>query len=209
MEIMKPIAREQAPTGTSWAYEIKYDGYRCTLHWTANGVRLISKNNKEMTANFPEITAFCQQLQPKIASFLPIVLDGELTVLNTALQANFSWIQKRGRLKKAATIQKAAHARPATLMVFDLLMEKGYSLAASSYLERRKSCCSFSKICCPTVKDYRSSPPFPNWMTLSKLSLIINAKELSPNAKKAHTKREKPSRLVQNQKLANRICHPD
>lgn len=138
MEMMKPIVSEEIPIGDEWRYEVKYDGFRCTLYWRAASIRLISKNNKDLTANFPEIVAACQQLQPMIADFLPLILDGELCVLNNPFQANFGWMQKRGRLKNTASIEQAAQQRPATYMTFDLLQEKGSSLLQQSHEQRRK-----------------------------------------------------------------------
>ncbi|AXI10382.1 DNA ligase D [Oceanobacillus zhaokaii] len=128
MEIMKPVIRSEIPLGDEWIYEIKYDGFRCVLEWAADGTVLLkSRNNHDLTANFPEIESFCLEITPAIKAFLPLVLDGELVILNHPYQTNFSQIQKRGRLKNKESIQKAARIRPAQLVVFDLLELKGKS----------------------------------------------------------------------------------
>jgi len=128
MDIMKPIVSSEIPQGNDWIYEVKYDGFRCLLSWEADGtVTLTSKNNKNLTGNFPEITSFCLDHYPFIKSFLPLKLDGELVILNHPFQGNFAQIQKRGRLKNVTSIHKAANIRPAVLMVFDLLEMKGTS----------------------------------------------------------------------------------
>src|SRR5690606_25400309 len=60
MDVMKPIASQDIPTGSEWLYEVKYDGFRCVLHWEASGeIRLTSKNKKDLTAQFPEIVTYC------------------------------------------------------------------------------------------------------------------------------------------------------
>ncbi|WP_156290180.1 DNA ligase D [Oceanobacillus salinisoli] len=140
MEIMKPIASTDIPRGDDWLYEVKYDGYRCVLTWDRNGeVRLTSKNNKDLTAHFPEIVAFCEKQHENIIDWLPLKLDGELVVLNNAFQANFSWMQKRGRLKNSEPIKKAAEQRPAAFMAFDILQIKGASLLIEKFTERKQS----------------------------------------------------------------------
>ncbi|MEC5424411.1 DNA ligase D [Virgibacillus sp. C22-A2] len=138
MDIMKPIASEEIPYGKEWLYEVKYDGFRCVLHWEKDSIQLMSRNKKDLTASFPEIVTYCQAQYPHVSSFLPLKFDGELVVLNNAFQANFSWIQKRGRLKKTESIMKAAEARPASFMAFDILQQAGISYVNKSY-ENRKS----------------------------------------------------------------------
>ncbi|WP_174614988.1 DNA ligase D [Virgibacillus ihumii] len=120
MKLMKPIAGTEIPNGDKWVYEVKYDGFRCVLVWEKNSVKLFSRNDTDLSGNFPEIIAYCQERQELIANELPLKLDGELVVLNNPLQANFSLIQKRGRLSNKDAISTAADARPASFMAFDL-----------------------------------------------------------------------------------------
>ncbi|SDQ12104.1 bifunctional non-homologous end joining protein LigD [Virgibacillus salinus] len=138
MNIMKPNASEQIPTGTEWVYEVKYDGFRCVLHWEKETIRLISRNDTDLTANFPEIIMACLAKQSSIEDSLPLRVDGELVVLNNEYQANFSWIQKRGRLKNKEPIENAAATRPASFMAFDLLEYEGESLVNEEFAERKK-----------------------------------------------------------------------
>ncbi|WP_377559009.1 DNA ligase D [Ornithinibacillus salinisoli] len=136
---MKPIASTDIPTGEDWIYEVKYDGFRCVLDWKADGtIRLTSKNQKDLSMNFPEIISYCQENQSLVNDVLPLRLDGELVVLNNAYQGNFSWIQKRGRLKNKESIDKAGLERPATFLAFDLLLLEDSNLEKLS-LEKRKN----------------------------------------------------------------------
>ncbi|WP_441005684.1 ATP-dependent DNA ligase, partial [Streptomyces rhizosphaericus] len=82
MKVMKPIASSEIPTGEDWLYEVKYDGFRCVLHWEKDTIRLTSKNAKNLSDSFPEVVEFCLQQSPSVANFLPLTLDGELVVLN-------------------------------------------------------------------------------------------------------------------------------
>lgn len=138
MTLMKPIASEDVPEGTEWVYEIKYDGFRCVLHWEEGSIRLTSRNGVDLSSNFPEIIETCMAQQMHVEDYLPLKIDGELVVLNNAYQANFSWIQKRGRLKKSDIIAENAAARPASFMAFDLLMSKGTGHSDQSFHQRKR-----------------------------------------------------------------------
>ncbi|GAA0341029.1 DNA ligase D [Oceanobacillus oncorhynchi subsp. oncorhynchi] len=138
MKIMKPIASVEIPRGDEWLYEVKYDGFRCVLNWDKNDIKLTSRNNKDLTEKFPEIINYCKKHSDVLSSYLPLKLDGELVVLNNQYQANFSWIQKRGRMKSKSSIEKAAKTRPACLMVFDVLQKDGESLENKIFLKRKE-----------------------------------------------------------------------
>lgn len=137
MSVMKPIASATIPHGAAWVYEVKYDGFRCVLDWDQDRVRLTSKNNKDLTNNFPEVIAFCQKQQGLIRDLLPLQLDGELVFLNNPYQANFALMQKRGRSKSKTSIEKAAQLRPANFLAFDLLQQKGTNYSDKPYHERK------------------------------------------------------------------------
>jgi bifunctional non-homologous end joining protein LigD len=144
MDVMKPIATSDIPTDGGWSYEVKYDGFRCVLHWGKNrSVTLISKNKKDLTAQFPEIVAFCKEKEEKVKELLPLQLDGELVILNNAYQANFSRVQKRGRLKNVDSIQKAADERPANLLIFDIMQISGKDLSKNPFETRKKALSTF------------------------------------------------------------------
>src|SRR5216117_934282 len=63
-------SRESLPDGDDWAYEVKYDGFRCVAFVDDAAVELQSRNGKDLTRYFPEVAA----------SFPPgrFVFDGEI-----------------------------------------------------------------------------------------------------------------------------------
>lgn len=138
MKIMKPIATEEIPVSEDWMYEVKYDGFRAQLHWDTDAIQIVSRNGHQITDLFPEIVMFCREQQPRVQSLLPLVLDGELVVLNHPYQANFSLIQQRGRLHNKEKIEHAAHTRPAAFLAFDILQQENESLEKHTYLKRKK-----------------------------------------------------------------------
>lgn len=136
---MKPIQTTEAPTGGKWIYEVKYDGFRAQLFWKMDSIQLISRNGHDMTHLFPEIGAYCREHQSAVQSLLPLVLDGELVVLNHASQANFERIQSRGRLKNTDRIRQSARKRPAALLAFDMLQHSSHALKEKPLSERKQA----------------------------------------------------------------------
>src|SRR5699024_5987579 len=145
MDVMQPIATTDIPHGDEWLYEVKYDGFRCVLNWGKDGIKLMSRNNKNLTDKFPELINFCKANQRLVVDFLPLKFDGELVILNTAYQANFPLIQKRGRLKSKDSIKEAMETRPATFMAFDLLQVNGEDIYHKSFRHRKQMLNELSK----------------------------------------------------------------
>lgn len=164
MNVMKPIAIEEIPKGDDWLYEVKYDGFRCVLHWERDEVKITSRNNKDLSGNFPEIINYCHKNKEKMNAFLPVKMDGELVVLNNPFQANFSWIQKRGRLKNEELIRNKSEERPATFMAFDLLQYKGKYLYNKNLLYRKQLLKDLFTAINDTLRMYKN-----DWIRMYKI----------------------------------------
>ncbi|UOQ95368.1 DNA ligase D [Halobacillus shinanisalinarum] len=132
---MLPTLSEDLPEGDEWIYEVKYDGYRAFLKWTEEGIQLVSRNGQDLSSRFPELIEARREATPP--DQFPLILDGEIVILNTPYQANFPLLQKRGRMSNNTTIQQRAVQRPATFMAFDLL-ENGEGLNSSAYTKRKQ-----------------------------------------------------------------------
>ncbi|MFC7060934.1 DNA ligase D [Halobacillus seohaensis] len=130
---MLPTLSSTPPKEDKWMYEIKYDGFRAFLKWTKKGMTLTSRNGKDLSSYFPEIINV-HGIEPP--TDLPLLLDGEIVILNTPYQANFGLLQKRGRIKKSEKIQSLAKKRPATFMAFDVLQQKE-DLSSHPYTKRK------------------------------------------------------------------------
>lgn len=87
MKPMLPTYYPEAPKSTDWRYEVKYDGFRAILTIDAHTVKITSRNGKELSSLFPEISTFINDLDLK--SFLPLQLDGELVWLTNEAKADF------------------------------------------------------------------------------------------------------------------------
>ncbi|UFT99004.1 DNA ligase D [Radiobacillus kanasensis] len=136
--MMQPKPSVEIPEGDDWIYEVKYDGFRAALKVGKSSIKLISRNNVDLSANFPEIISYVEEHMEQLEDFLPFELDGEIVILNTILQSNFYLLQQRGRFKTAAKIKQAAKERPAHFLAFDLLTLKGKSLLSKPFSERKE-----------------------------------------------------------------------
>src|SRR3972149_8668122 len=95
----KPMLAKEAPNAFSskdWIFEIKWDGFRA-LAYVNKKIRLMSRNNKDLIDNFPELQELKQLTQN-------VVLDGEIVVIKDG-KASFQAIQERGKAVKARDIQ--------------------------------------------------------------------------------------------------------
>ena len=65
------------PAGPEWSYEVKWDGYRAMLVSDGTRVRVISRNLKDLSSDYPTIAAAAASVSPK-----PFVVDGEIVALD-------------------------------------------------------------------------------------------------------------------------------
>lgn len=114
-----------------WAFEVKWDGVRAIVSVTAEGLRLRSRNGKEITPRYPE-------LQP-LAEHLPdgTILDAEVTAPDEEGRPSFAALQGRMHLTRDDEIERRARLSPVSLQIFDLLYLGGEPLLDLPYTERR------------------------------------------------------------------------
>jgi len=115
----------------AFLYEIKWDGYRC-LAYLEEGTVLRSRNIKDLTAAFPELSRLHEQVQG-----LPALLDGEIVVLSDR-GPDFAALQERGRLKKAGHITVAAAQLPVVYIAFDILYHRNTPVMTRPLTERKQ-----------------------------------------------------------------------
>jgi len=109
------------PVGERWAYEPKFDGFRC-IALRHEAVQLQSRQLRPLTSAFPDVV--------EAVSALPAgtVVDGELVVM-IAGRADFAALQRRATTRVVEA--------PGMLVVFDLLAYRGEDLRRLPYRERR------------------------------------------------------------------------
>lgn len=133
------IAPMLAKTGSlpaddaAWGFEVKWDGIRAVAYLDNGVCRLLSRNRKDITAQYPELAA----LAPAFAG-RRLILDGEIVALGADGRPSFSRLQHRMGLSSARTIAKVGQEIPATYIIFDLLYLDGRLLIDEPYQERRR-----------------------------------------------------------------------
>ena len=116
-----------------YAFEIKWDGIRAVAYLNKGKLRLLSRNHKDITAQYPELAA--------LASSLPdsrLVLDGEIVALGVDGRPSFSRLQHRMGLSSPRMIAKVGSEIPATYIIFDILYHDGRLCVDLPYSERRR-----------------------------------------------------------------------
>jgi bifunctional non-homologous end joining protein LigD len=119
--------------GQDWLFEIKWDGYRAITFLENGSVRLVSRNQNDMTAAYPELRAIPDSVKARTA-----ILDGEIVALDEQGRPSFSLMQQRtGVGEGGRRIRRTRDDIPVVYYVFDLLYLDGYNLMPAP-LERRK-----------------------------------------------------------------------
>jgi len=115
-----------------WLFEIKWDGYRAVAFLQDGKVRLFSRNQNDLTAEYPELTGLAQNVRARTA-----ILDGEIVALDEQGRASFSLMQQRSGFREPGRRGARNASIPILYYAFDLLYLDGYSLFNVG-LEKRK-----------------------------------------------------------------------
>jgi bifunctional non-homologous end joining protein LigD len=120
------------PVGAGWAYETKWDGFRCCMCVAADGTtRLTSRLGNDITAVYPDLAGvLADALDGRQA-----VLDGELVVLSTEGRPDFHQMQFRHQRGPTADLLRTS---PVTFIMFDLLLLGSEPLLTAPYHHRRE-----------------------------------------------------------------------
>ena len=119
------------PSGANWIYEPKWDGFRCLAFRDGGTIALQSKSGQALARYFPEIVEALLAVAPR-----RFVIDGELVITRDGHLYFDDLLQ---RIHPAASrVRKLAADTPATLLVFDILVDgKGHDVSARPLAERR------------------------------------------------------------------------
>jgi bifunctional non-homologous end joining protein LigD len=118
--------------GGEWAYEFKWDGVRVVAYVDGGRIRLLSRNDKDVTASYPELRALGAALGPR-----QVVLDGEIVALRDG-RPSFEALQARMHVTDERKVRRLAAEVPVAYMVFDVLYVDGAETSGLAYDERRR-----------------------------------------------------------------------
>jgi bifunctional non-homologous end joining protein LigD len=118
-EIKAPFQRP------GWIYEEKYDGYRVVAYKDGKHVRLVSRNLKDLTAQFPQAAQAVARLRAPT-----LVLDGEIAVFDENLVSHLGYLRSsQSNAGKVLT--------PPVLIAFDCVYARGKELFREPLHRRR------------------------------------------------------------------------
>jgi bifunctional non-homologous end joining protein LigD len=126
----------EIPSGDDWTFEPKYDGVRVLAFASGSGVRLVTRNGKDKSHQFPEVTAAIRSLAQRRKR--PFVLDGEIVAISGDAPARFQALQGRMHLQGSADIAGQVTATPSALIAFDLLVDGDAVLLDEPWSVRRR-----------------------------------------------------------------------
>jgi bifunctional non-homologous end joining protein LigD len=144
-----------------WLFEIKWDGYRAVSFLQDGKVRLVSRNQNDLTGEFPELHELSKLIKAKNA-----VLDGEVVALDEQGRASFSLMQQRTGIRKGGRRVGARRELQIVYYIFDLLYVDGYDLRRAGLEERKKV---LSQLIAPSAL-VRYSDHFPQGLALFEVA---------------------------------------
>jgi bifunctional non-homologous end joining protein LigD len=130
---MLAVAGGLPSSDAGWAYEFKWDGVRAIVYVDGGRVRALTRNDKDLVANFPELRDLGAFLGSRSA-----ILDGEIVAFDDEGRPNFGTLAHRLHVTAKAAITRLAKETPVSFLAFDLLYLEGHSTIALPYDDRRK-----------------------------------------------------------------------
>ncbi|MCZ7385678.1 MAG: non-homologous end-joining DNA ligase [Candidatus Methanoperedens sp.] len=133
MKQYKPmLARPaEAPfSSADWIFEVKWDGIRA-ISYVKEGLSIRSRNQKELTGNFPELSELKDLTHDA-------VLDGEIIVMKDG-KPDFQTLIQRMQNTKPGDIRYMSGKFPATYIIFDILEKDGAELLDIPLMERKRT----------------------------------------------------------------------
>src|SRR5579864_2908785 len=116
----------------NWLFEIKWDGYRAVSFIENGDVRLVSRNQNDLSPRYPEL-----QDLPSFVNAESAILDGEVVVLDEQGRPSFSLMQQRTGIRSHGRQGAPRGDLPIMYFVFDILYLDNYDLRRVN-LDNRK-----------------------------------------------------------------------
>jgi len=135
--IIKPMLAtlvDEPFSDPDWLFETKWDGVRAVCFIAKGKARFVSRNQIEMTAQYPELADIAKSVRGS-----SIVLDGEIVALDENGVSRFQLLQRRLGRKNAGEIERLAATTRIAFYVFDLLYLDGHDLMGCNLIERKET----------------------------------------------------------------------
>ena len=117
---------------SEWLFETKWDGVRAICFVRKGHARFVSRNQLEMTGQYPELANIASCIKGKEA-----ILDGEIVALDEHGVSRFQLLQPRLGRKNAREIESLAARSRIAFYVFDLLYLDGFDVTRCTLIKRK------------------------------------------------------------------------
>jgi bifunctional non-homologous end joining protein LigD len=129
---MLATSTDKAFDNPDWLFEIKWDGYRAIAFIEDGTIRLVSRTQNDLTAQFSELSRLPQLVKAERA-----IVDGEIVALDDEGRPSFSLMQQRTGFQPGKRHLPRRQGVSVIYYAFDLLYLDGFDLCRVT-LEQRK-----------------------------------------------------------------------
>jgi DNA ligase D-like protein (predicted polymerase)/DNA ligase D-like protein (predicted ligase)/DNA ligase D-like protein (predicted 3'-phosphoesterase) len=133
IEPMLSDSAEQVPVGDDYLYEVKWDGIRAIISVEDGQIRIRSRNNNDITAQFPELHVVDKAFRATCGLF-----DAEIVCLDKSGRPEFKKVIHRLMARGEGNILKLSKSSPVYCYVFDCLYLDGRPLINEPLLRRKE-----------------------------------------------------------------------
>lgn len=116
-----------------WGFEFKWDGVRAVAYVDGGRLRLMSRNDRDVTVSYPELRGLGEAL-----GACPVVLDGEIVAFDDHNRPSFAALQERMHVADAGRARRLSQRVPVVYLAFDVMHLDGTSTVTLPYRERRR-----------------------------------------------------------------------
>ncbi|MFF2532392.1 DNA polymerase LigD [Brevibacillus sp. NPDC058079] len=121
------LHKSDFPAIGDYIHQLKFDGFRCILHYNQGKIRLFTRHQNECTNQFPEIVPTIQVEN--------CILDGELVVMD-GIKPCWESVMKRFQTTKPMHIKQLANYLPAHFVAFDVIYFNNQDISKMPLSER-------------------------------------------------------------------------
>jgi bifunctional non-homologous end joining protein LigD len=116
-----------------YGFEFKWDGIRAVCFRDGRGLRLVTRNQKDVTHRYPELRTLGERPGSR-----PAVLDGEIVAFDDRGRPSFEQLQRRMGLTGESDVRRVAAEVPVAYLLFDVIYLDGQLLTGRPYTDRRR-----------------------------------------------------------------------
>ena len=121
---------ENPSSDPSWLFEIKWDGIRALACVKDGKLKLISRTNRDITREYPDLSVVAHSINSKEAC-----IDGEIVALDSEGRSDFQRLQNRMGVQNPSA--RSMEEIPVVYYAFDIIYCDGHDLRGVPLVERK------------------------------------------------------------------------